>query len=222
MTKFVVKNNAESTVANNPLAQSATTLNVASGEGANFPSTFPFMLTIWDESTYPDPTDDSGMEIVKCTARTNDVLTIVRAQEDTSDVEHSQGERVAMLITAGVIDALISEVVEDTSPQLGGDLDPNGHGFAIGSDADGDMYYRASGALARLAKGSAGQVLTMNDGATAPEWTTGGSGQEIVASTLIVAATVANGCKDPLRADYQTDGTDDQTEINTAIGALPT
>jgi hypothetical protein len=43
-------------------------------------------------------------------------------------------------------------------------------GFAIGSDADGDMYYRASSALARLAKGTYGTILCMNSAATAPEW----------------------------------------------------
>jgi hypothetical protein len=99
---FIVKNNAESTVADNPLAQAAVTLNVAVSEGANFPSTFPFLLTLWDEATYSDPTNDSGMEIVKCTARTADALTIVRAQEGTADVAHTNGERVAMLITAGI------------------------------------------------------------------------------------------------------------------------
>jgi len=37
---------------------------------------------------------------------------------------------------------------------------------------EGDvLYYGASGAPARLAKGTAGQHLTMNSGATAPEWT---------------------------------------------------
>jgi len=45
-------------------------------------------------------------------------------------------------------------------------------GFALGSDADGDIYYRASGALARLAKGTGSQTLKMNSGATAPEWVT--------------------------------------------------
>lgn len=103
MTSFVVKNNAESTVADNPLAQAATTLNVAAGGGGEFPSTFPFLITLWDESTYPDPTDDSGMEIVKCTGRTTDALTIVRAQEGTADVAHALGERVAMLMTAGIL-----------------------------------------------------------------------------------------------------------------------
>jgi hypothetical protein len=43
--------------------------------------------------------------------------------------------------------------------------------LAIGSDADGDIWYRASSKVARLAKGSANQILRMNDGATAPEWT---------------------------------------------------
>ena len=42
--------------------------------------------------------------------------------------------------------------------------------MTLGSDADGDVYYRASNKLTRLAKGSASDVLTMNAGGTAPEW----------------------------------------------------
>jgi hypothetical protein len=45
-----------------------------------------------------------------------------------------------------------------------------GSNLAIGSDADGDMYYRASGALARLAKGTALYMLRANSAGTAPEW----------------------------------------------------
>ena len=48
-----------------------------------------------------------------------------------------------------------------------------GSNLAIGSDADGDMYYRASSVLARLAKGVANLKMFMNAGATAPEWATG-------------------------------------------------
>ncbi len=51
-------------------------------------------------------------------------------------------------------------------------MDLNGANLAIGGDADGDIYYRASSVLARLAKGTAGQYLAMNTGATAPEWVT--------------------------------------------------
>ena len=48
--------------------------------------------------------------------------------------------------------------------------------MTLGSDADGDTYYRASNVLTRLAKGTAAQVLTMNGGATAPEWADAGGG----------------------------------------------
>jgi hypothetical protein len=41
----------------------------------------------------------------------------------------------------------------------------------VGSAADGDILYRTGGAWVRLAKGTAGQVLQTNSGATAPEWT---------------------------------------------------
>jgi hypothetical protein len=46
--------------------------------------------------------------------------------------------------------------------------------MTLGSDADGDIYYRASNKLTRLAKGAAAEVLKMNSGATAPEWGAGG------------------------------------------------
>jgi hypothetical protein len=42
--------------------------------------------------------------------------------------------------------------------------------LTVGSDADGDMYYRASGLLTRLAKGAANSSLFMNAAATAQEW----------------------------------------------------
>ena len=44
--------------------------------------------------------------------------------------------------------------------------------MTLGSDADGDIYYRNSNKLTRLAKGTAKQSLIMNAGATAPEWST--------------------------------------------------
>lgn len=40
------------------------------------------------------------------------------------------------------------------------------------SVAAGDIFYHDGTAVVRLAKGAAGQVLTMNAGATAPEWAT--------------------------------------------------
>ena len=99
MVSYVVKNNAESTVVDNPLTAGATTLNAVDGE--EFPDTFPFLLTLWNETLYSDPSDDVLMEVVECTGRTANALTITRACEGTVDSEHAAGERVAMLITAG-------------------------------------------------------------------------------------------------------------------------
>ena len=66
-------------------------------------------------------------------------------------------------------------------------------GIVLGSDANGDIYYRASGALARLAKGTAGQVLSMNAGATAPEWTTSSSGGRTLLETFSGTGTTTLG-----------------------------
>ena len=100
MSGFIYKNNANSLIVGT-LTAGATTLNVTASEGTNFPSTFPFRLTLWDATAQGDPGEDSGMEIVHCTGRTTDALTIVRGQEGTADVEHAAGEKVAMLWTAG-------------------------------------------------------------------------------------------------------------------------
>ena len=51
--------------------------------------------------------------------------------------------------------------------------------MTLGSDIDGDVYYRASNKLTRLAKGTATQVLAMNAGATAPEWVAAAGGGDV-------------------------------------------
>lgn len=102
MALYEKKNNASGAVNDDPLASEATTLNLQSGQGANFPSSGVFVITIWDAVTYPNPGDDSNMEICEVSSRSTDALTIVRAKEDTSDVEHAQGSKVEMLMTAGI------------------------------------------------------------------------------------------------------------------------
>ncbi len=102
MASFTLVNNLESLVVDNPLTATATTLNVNPGDGVNFPSTFPYRLTIWDDGTYPDPSDDPAAEIVEVINRTVDALSITREQEGTAGVVHAASSRVAMLITAGM------------------------------------------------------------------------------------------------------------------------
>lgn len=62
----------------------------------------------------------------------------------------------------------------------------------LGSDAAGDLHYKSSATVtARLAKGTAYQVLRMNSGATAPEWGT-------VGLTALVESTTATATADGL------------------------
>jgi len=57
-------------------------------------------------------------------------------------------------------------------------------------DAAGDIIYgTGSNTGARLAKGTATQVLTMNAGATAPEWATGGVGDASVTQAKLKTST---------------------------------
>jgi hypothetical protein len=53
-------------------------------------------------------------------------------------------------------------------------------GFDVGSDAAGDILYHNGTSYVRLPKGTADQVLTMNDAATAPNWeaASGGGGSD--------------------------------------------
>lgn len=98
-TFLSVKNNAASTLAAN-ITDTATSLTVATGEGARFPDSN-FHITIEDE-------------ILKCTTRTGDVLTVTRAQEATVAAAHAAAKAVRLNITAKAISDL-NTAVGDTA-----------------------------------------------------------------------------------------------------------
>jgi len=99
MTDFLqVKNRAYSTLAAD-IDDDDTSLTVATGEGARFPSNFPFNITICLRTG----ATESNIEIVKCTNRSGDTLTIVRGQESTTPVAHSAGELIELRVTAAII-----------------------------------------------------------------------------------------------------------------------
>lgn len=70
------------------------------------------------------------------------------------------------IVGRATTDTLTNKTLTSSTNVLGGVT------LTLGSDANGDTYYRGSGVLTRVAKGTAGQVYTMNSGATAPEWQT--------------------------------------------------
>ena len=90
-------NNASSTLASG-IANSATSLTLATGTGALFPTPTGgdwFLLTLTQVAT------ETSWEIVKCTARSTDTLTIVRAQEGTTAAAWSNAAKAELRVTAG-------------------------------------------------------------------------------------------------------------------------
>lgn len=89
-----VANNAFGTLAAS-ITNSDTSITLTTGQGARFPSLGAgdyFYATLIDTS--------NNLEIVKCTARSTDVLTVVRAQESTTARAYSAGDRIEIRITA--------------------------------------------------------------------------------------------------------------------------
>lgn len=83
----------------------------------------------------------------------------------------------------------------------------------------GDLIYHNGTDNVRLAKGTAGQVLTMNAGATAPEWAAGGGGGGGGARVFEVVVAASDSVS-TTGADYVCDGTDDDVQIQAAIDAV--
>lgn len=82
-----------------------TTIDVLAGDGALFPSPIgsqTFMLAVEDPLT-------RTVEIMECTSRSGDTLTVVRNREGTLPVAFSPGARVELRLTAGVMDAMLQK-----------------------------------------------------------------------------------------------------------------
>lgn len=96
-------NNAVSLVPN-AVTSVQTTLTVTAGTGSKFPVLGAgdyFFATLNDVS--------GNFEIVKVTARTDDVMTIVRAQESTLAIPFPANSRFEHRITAATVRAIIDE-----------------------------------------------------------------------------------------------------------------
>ncbi len=92
-----VTNNAESTLASG-INASATSLTVATGGGALFPSGN-FHITI-------------DNEILKCTSRSGDVFTVQRGQEGTTPAGHQAGAKVQLRWTAAYVTEIQTAISE--------------------------------------------------------------------------------------------------------------
>lgn len=84
------------------ISDSATSLSLQSGEGAEFPASGNFRIVI-------------GSEIIIVGGRSTDSLTsLTRGAESTTAVAHSSGDTVTQVATAGALDAFVQDTGDET------------------------------------------------------------------------------------------------------------
>jgi len=168
-------NNAYGTL-NASIASGDTSLTLSSGQGARFPSLGAgdyFYATLIDTS--------NNLEIVKCTARSSDVLTITRGQEGTTARAYAVGDRVELRVTAQAL-------ADNVGANLDGDkgditVSSSGTVWSIDSNVVGATELNVSG------NGTSGQAL-LSDGDGTMSW--GGAGMSYYThsqTTLSVGGT---------------------------------
>lgn len=99
MPQIQFANNAKSLLLAG-ISAGAGTLTVLAGEGAKFPNPSAgqyFYLTL--EERLPVDAENPVREIVKCTARSGDTMTITRAQDGTSAVAWAIADKVELRVT---------------------------------------------------------------------------------------------------------------------------
>ena len=142
---LVLKNNAVSRLASS-LEVGDTTVAVTASEGSRFPVLAPgdwFPVTVLR--------GDGTLEIMRCTARSGDLLTVARAQESTTAKTFNAGDRVELRLTAATFDTLVSEVQQQVDSLIS------------------EAQQQVDSFIPDYA-GNAGKALVVNAGETAAEW----------------------------------------------------
>jgi hypothetical protein len=116
-TWYSLKNFAKTTLSASMTA-GATTATVA--DASKLPATTPYLITVWDRGSYPDPADDPNVEIMLVTGVASNNLTVTRGQEGTTASSHGSGLAVSNLLTAGTVKQITDAVDSSASPTFNG------------------------------------------------------------------------------------------------------
>ena len=118
-------------------------------------------LTDLDGSVTTAKLADGAVTTIKLAA---DAVDGTKLADNACNSEHYTDDSVDDIHISGMAASKLTGTITPSDNTV------TGAKIALGSDAAGDvMYYNGTNYI-RLAKGTATQVLTMNSGATAPEW----------------------------------------------------
>ena len=175
-------NNATSTLAAG-ITNSATSLSVASGQGALFPP-----LSAGDYFYCTLANTSGAIEIVKVTARSTDTFTITRAQDGTTGLAWNTGDKVELRVVAAELNDFAKKDETKLFTQLQSFADPSDNTkivqFLISALTTGNIrqvtvpdasFTMAAINLAQaFTKAQAGAIVALTDGATiTPDFSAG-------------------------------------------------
>jgi len=182
-------NNATSTLASG-INNSVTSLSVASGQGALFPTlggSDYFYCTIANTA--------GTVEIVKVTARSTDTFTIVRGQDGTTAATWLSGDRVELRLVAASLNDIpkLDEAnTFTTAPTFSTALAVASGGTGAASfTANNVLLGNGTSALQVVAPGTSGNVLTSNG--TTWSSSTPAAGVSLSAANTWTATQTFNG-----------------------------
>lgn len=161
-------NSAYATLASG-INSSATSITLTTGQGARFPSLSGgdyFYATLIDTS--------NNLEIIKCTARSTDVLTVTRGQESTTARAFSTGDRIELRVTAAGITESANELIASGTLVIPG-TSSSGAIIRLSEDTDNGTHYVGLKAAASIAS-SLDFTLPAADGTSGQFMKTDGSG----------------------------------------------
>lgn len=129
----------------------ATTIELEPGDGAKLPDPAidgAFNFVWWNAENYPDPTGDfttfgdPNIEIGRCTSRTGDFLTVLRAQEGTAATDKNIATKTYQIFlgaTKKTIDDISTHIVDSSMHFTVGSIDHGSIG-GLGGDDHGAVY----------------------------------------------------------------------------------
>lgn len=172
-------NNAVSKLAANVAAADAT-ISITAGDGTKFP-----VLAAGDWHPVTLIRTDGTLEILKCTARTNDTLTVTRGQEGTVATTFSTGDRVELRLTALAIQT-INDLAVAALPATGTAADSSKLGGQLPSAYLGATAQAADSA--KLGSNTANKYLMGGD-----IWTDGVFSGLTIATSANLSSTITAG-----------------------------
>ena len=181
------KNEAYSTLA---ISLDSVNTSVQVVDASKFPSSVPFLITVWNKSQYPNPADDPTTEIMKVTSVNGNTFTVLRGQESMGSYAHSSGNYVINPITAGTFEEIeyqVNVALDAIDSLSSGTASASNLGTGVGVYAkqEGvDLQFKSLKAGTNVTISSDANEITINSTDVGTTYT-GGNGIDISVADVI-------------------------------------